>query len=150
MKVEVQVDTSISEKEVIIKTNQLDKDSSDLMAYVQGYEKKLLLHGKYKEMIPISMMDIMYIYACQKKVYIKTQEQLFEVRERLYELEEKLDMIQFVRISKSEIVNLKFASHFDMSYVNTISITMKDTHRSIVSRRYVAKIRKVLERMRHT
>lgn len=51
---------------------------------------------------------------------------------------------QFVRISNSEIINLKKVKNFDLSFVGTISVEMANGTTTYVSRRYVAKIKKLL------
>ena len=50
----------------------------------------------------------------------------------------------FVRISNSEIVNLKKVRSIDLSFVGTICMEMTDGEVSYVSRRYVSKIKKIL------
>ena len=62
---------------------------------------------------------------------------------RLYELEERLDN-RFVRISNSEIVNLKKVKSLDLSFVGTICMELSNGEVSYVSRRYVSKMKKIL------
>ena len=59
-------------------------------------------------------------------------------------MENILDKTKFVRISKSEIINLKAVKNFDLSFTGTISVEMKNGKISYVSRRFVAKIKKIL------
>jgi len=66
------------------------------------------------------------------------------LRLRLYELEERLRPFSFVRISNSEIINLKRVRSFDLSLVGTICVTLSDGSKAYVSRRYVPKIKEVL------
>ncbi|MEE3451384.1 MAG: LytTR family DNA-binding domain-containing protein, partial [Acutalibacteraceae bacterium] len=66
------------------------------------------------------------------------------LRQRLYELEEQLNKYSFVRISNSEIINLKKVRNFDLSLSGTICVTLSDGTATYVSRRYVSKIKKVL------
>jgi DNA-binding LytR/AlgR family response regulator len=61
----------------------------------------------------------------------------------LYELEERLDN-RFVRISNSEIVNLKKVKSLDLSFVGTICMELSNGEVSYVSRRYVSKMKKIL------
>ena len=61
---------------------------------------------------------------------------------RLYELEERLDN-RFVRISNSEIVNLKKVKSLDLSFVGTICMELSNGEVSYVSRRYVSKMKKI-------
>ena len=60
------------------------------------------------------------------------------------ELEERLAKDRFVRISNSEIINLKQVKGFDLSFAGTICVTLSGGTVTYVSRRYVAKIKQVL------
>ena len=84
------------------------------------------------------------IYANDKKVFAVTGEGEYVLRQRLYELEERLDGRWFVRISNSEIINLKKVGHFDLSFTGTICVKLSDGTTTYVSRRYVSKIKKIL------
>ena len=66
------------------------------------------------------------------------------LKKRLYELEELLDKTKFVRISNSEIINLKKVKHFDLSITWTICVRLSDGTAAYVSRRYINKIKKIL------
>ena len=50
----------------------------------------------------------------------------------------------FVRISHSEIINLRKAKAFDLRLSGTISVRLADRSVSYVSRRYVARIKQLL------
>ena len=50
----------------------------------------------------------------------------------------------FVRISNSEIINLKKVKSFDLSFAGTICVTLSNGQTTYVSRRYVSKIKQVL------
>ena len=50
----------------------------------------------------------------------------------------------FVRISRSEIINIKKIGKLDMSLTGTIRIQMKNGYSTFVSRRNVAKLKKLL------
>ena len=68
----------------------------------------------------------------------------YTLRLRLYEAEERLKPLRFVRISNSEIINLKKVRSFDLSFTGTICVILADGSKTYVSRRYVSKIKEVL------
>ena len=84
------------------------------------------------------------IYSGGGKVMAVTDEGEFILKSRLYEMEEMLDGMKFVRISNSELINLKKVKGFDLSLTGTICVKMKDKSVTYVSRRYVTKIKKIL------
>ena len=88
--------------------------------------------------------DIYRIYAEQQKVLAVTEKGVFQIRMRLYQLEEKLAGRKFVRISNSEIINLRKTAKFDLSIAGTIQVRLKNGQSTYVSRRYVSKIKEIL------
>lgn len=84
------------------------------------------------------------IYASAGKVFAVTHKGEYVLRLRLYEIEERLPSHQFVRISNSEIINLKNVNNFDMSFTGTICVKLANGTVTYVSRRYVSKLKKIL------
>ena len=88
--------------------------------------------------------EIDRIYASGGKVYAETKNDAFLLRLRLYEAEQRLANASFVRISNSEIINLKKVRGFDLSFTGTICVSLSNGTVTYVSRRYVAKIKQLL------
>ena len=88
--------------------------------------------------------DILRLYGEDKAVRAQTADGVYTVPLRLYELEERLDRQQFVRISHSEIVNLRQVTGLDLGLTGTIRMTLTGGVTTYVSRRYVKKIKEVL------
>lgn len=85
------------------------------------------------------------LYAQDKGVFARREDgQVFSLRFRLYELEERLDSHTFVRISHSEMVNLKKVTALDLKLSGTIKMSLADGTACYVSRRYVKKIKEAL------
>ena len=92
----------------------------------------------------VYVTDIFRIYTGNQKVYIQTLQGEYAIRYRLYELEEALDKKQFLRISNSEIVNVKKIRDIDLSIIGRICIRFSNDTQTYVSRRYIPKIKKSL------
>ena len=86
--------------------------------------------------------EIIRIYTQQRKVLLDSRRGTFALRSRLYELEEELGD-EFVRISNGEIVNRRCILSLDFSLTGTIRLNLKGGIETYVSRRYVARIRKI-------
>ena len=93
---------------------------------------------------PLREEDLLRCYGEDKGVKAQTAGGVYDLRERLYELEGKLDRHTFVRISHSEIVNLKKVAALDLSLTGTIRMTLAGGTVCYVSRRYVKKIKEAL------
>lgn len=106
-------------------------------------DMKIRVHKEHESKVVVPS-QIIRIYSQNKKVYVRTKDDCYEVKERLYTLEEQLKDRDFVRISNSEIVNIEQIEKLDMSHVGTIKMYMKNQDETYVSRRYVSKIKEVL------
>jgi BMFP domain-containing protein YqiC len=151
-KVQIEIDPSCNEPEVIIRTNKMTDEIQDIVQKLSAVRQEVLVG--FNEDIArtveihnaqiIEISDIISVYAADKKVFAQTRAGNFVLRVRLYELEERLDKAQFVRINNSEIVNLKSINNLDFSFTGTIEITLEGGTKSRVSRRYVPKIKQIL------
>ena len=88
--------------------------------------------------------EIYRIFSASGKVLAETADGEYVLRLRLYEVEQRLDSREFVRISNSDIINLKKVRSFDLSFSGTICITLSNGTVAYVSRRSVAKIKQIL------
>jgi len=144
MQVEIKVDASCAETKVIIVTNKMTEDISELAKHISEQKPSVLVGFKDDNASVIDYADIIRLYSANQRVYAVTKSGEYIMRLRLYELEQRLNSAVFVRISNSEIINLKEVDGFDLSYSGTICVKFRDSSTTFVSRRYVAKIKQVL------
>lgn len=144
MKVEIRVDESLDENQVIILTPELNKESLALKERIEN-ENPMVLTGFYEDKLEfINPDDIVRIYANEKKVFAVTMDKLYLLRLPLYKVYERLDKNKFIRISNSEIINLRKSKSFDLAYIGTISIEMENGDICYVSRRTLKKVKEIL------
>ncbi|MCY8491174.1 LytTR family DNA-binding domain-containing protein [Bacillus atrophaeus] len=144
MKVEVSIDPSYKEPKIIIQTDRMTDEISDIMKRLSETYMDSLAVFSDRGVEIVDCKDIVRIYAAKQKVFVQTGAGIFTVRSRLYELEEKLERQFFVRISNSEIVNMKMIKNMDISMTGTIGVILKGDIKTYASRRYVSKIKKQL------
>lgn len=148
MKIEVKIDEHAKETRVIILTPRMDESVSELMKRISG-ERPQVIAGFAEDTVALLDQEEIYrVYAGGGKVYCETQSGTWNLRMRLYEIEERLEKSRFVRISNSEIINLKRVKGFDLSLSGTIRVSLTNGAVTYVSRRYVSKIKQVLGIMR--
>ncbi|HIY02043.1 MAG TPA: LytTR family transcriptional regulator [Candidatus Blautia faecipullorum] len=144
MQIEIKIDNSCRETKIIVVTDKMTDEINTLVKKLAG-DTPQLIAGLQKDTLKIlDQHDIFRIYAANGKVYAETEDGEYLLRLRLYELEERLDKNDFVRISNSEMINLKKVKGFDLSYTGTICVSFLNDTVTYVSRRYVKKIKQVL------
>lgn len=144
MQVEIKIDAACKEPKIVIFTDKMTDAVNVLVEKISDKSPQILSGFRGDTLEILEQSDIFRIYAAAGRVYAKTVNGEYTLRLRLYELEERLDKDRFVRISNSEIINLKKVKCFDLRFTGTICVTFLDGSASYVSRRYVRKIKQVL------
>lgn len=94
--------------------------------------------GEYEDrMYEISISDLYYAEAVDKKTYLYTKDRVYASGERLYELEEMLSDASFVRISKSVLVNLMKITAISPALNGRFQALLSNGEEVIISRKYV-------------
>lgn len=124
-----------NEINIVIEYFNKNKDINELSEYISKFNKrrKEIYAKKNNMIIPILKENIIKIYSLGKSNYCKTIVGEYEIKSKLYEVEDLDD--NFIRISKSCIVNIKHIKCFDLSYTGRILIRFDDNTEEIVSRR---------------
>ena len=144
VQVEVRLDKSADEPKVIILTSRMTEEVHSIVQMLSESEPKLIAGFREDTVTVLDEKDILKIYAANGKVYAVLPTGEYTLRLRLYEIEERLKAQHFVRISNSEIINLKKVKSFDLSFTGTICVVLSDGSKTYASRRYVAKLKEVL------
>ncbi len=144
MQIEIKIDSEYKEPKVLVLTDRMSEEVNALVAKLSADAPQMLSGFKEDALKILEQTDIYRIYAAGGKVYAVTSTGEYTLRLRLYELEERLDKNSFVRISNSEIINLKKVDSFDLSFAGTICVTLTNGTSTYVSRRFVSKIKQVL------
>lgn len=144
MRVEVKIDNSCIEPKIIVLTASMTEEVSKVIQKLSDNNPQIITGSKNEKIEVLEQNELIRIYAANSRVFAVTNSGEYLLRLRLYEAEEQLDPNQFVRISNSEIINLKKVKSFDLSFAGTICVELSNGTTTFVSRRYVSKIKKIL------
>ena len=133
MKVELNIDKKFEEAIVTISANKVDDEIQNLVNYIENKEDYLTGISAGKVCL-LNLEDIIRVYVENRKVYVVTVEGRFIVRKKLYEVHSMLTK-DFIKISQSEIANIKYIHSLDLGLRGTIVINYKNSDISYVSRR---------------
>ena len=144
MQIEIKIDDSCKDPKIIVVTNEMTDEINLLLKKLSEDTPQIIAGFSSNAVTILEQEEIIRVYAEDGKVISITTKGEYNVRLRLYELEERLDKSRFVRISNSEIINLRKVKGFDLSFSGTICVKLSNGASTYVSRRYVAKIKQVL------
>lgn len=144
MQIEIKMDENYREPKIIIMTDKMTDEVNDIVKKLSDEQPQLIAGFKDDSVQVLEPSSIYRVYAQSGKVFAETNKGNYLLRLRLYEAEERLEKLSFVRISNSDIINLKKVKSFDLSFAGTICITLSNGTVTYVSRRTVSKIKKLL------
>ena len=144
MQVEIRIDSTVREPKVIVLTDRMTDEVNEIVRKISETEPTMLAGFREDTVTVLDPEEIYRIYAANGKVFAVTGKAEYTLRMRLYEVEERFRRSSFVRISNSEIINLKMVRSFDLSLAGTIRVALKNGETAYVSRRYVGKIKEAL------
>lgn len=143
MKVTVQYNQQLLKDELLISACE---QSPSLTRIVDFAEKELfyVIGLREKEKVRIDLKNIQRIYSANKQVFCVANGQEYQLSERLYQLQEKLPN-SFVQISRTEIIQIQTVEKFTITKSGIIEIIFTDGQKTSASRRYLKKVREVLD-----
>ena len=144
MEIEIKIDSGYKIPKAVILTDRVTEEVSALVARLSENPAQVISGFRDNVLTVLEQGEIIRIYSADGRVFAVTDKGEFTLRRRLYEMEEQLDGARFVRISNSEIINLRRVKCFDLNLAGTVRVTMCNTDVTYVSRRYVSKIKRIL------
>ena len=108
---------------------------NDFKEYIEKYNKQELLGRVNNELVQINYKDVIIFYSDKKNNYCKTKAGEYIVKDKLYNIETYSN--DFVRISKSRIVNIRHINSFNIGEIGKIIVELDDGTREVISRRKV-------------
>ena len=144
MDIEIKIDEDCKTPKIVIYTEQVNDELMKLVNKLKSADEEKLIGFKDEEAFLIDLSKIELIYTENKKIFARIDGEAYQIKKRIFELEECLEDIDFVRISNSEIVNLKKVLSIDFKLTGTMMLKLKSGNNTFVSRRYVKKIKEYL------
>ena len=144
MRIEIKIEEGCDEPKIVVVTKRVTDEINEIVKKLSEEQSQVIAGFRGEQVIVLEPNQIVRIYASNGKVYAEAENGTYFLRLRLYEMEQRLEKQSFVRISNSEIINLKKVEGFDLSFAGTICVSLSNGTVTYVSRRYVAKIKQLL------
>lgn len=129
--------------QVVIKCRQINEKIRRLKTHIELFDNKIQAKRE-NELCFVKAADVLYFESVDNHIFLYTEDNVMEVKQRLYELELILSDKDFIRISKSQIVNINKISTLKPEINRTILVTMSNEEQLYVSRKYVKAFRSIL------
>ncbi len=143
MKITIETPKANEEDEIIIKCRSIDEEIMKVIYLLKEEEERLTAY-RDRDIVKLFPKDIYYFESVDNKVFAYCEKQVFEVRLKLYEVEKALSSKDFIRISKSVVVNLNKIKSVTPMFNGRFEGKLLNGERITISRQYVPDLKKAL------
>ena len=141
------IENSNAEKtKVTIEYKEKDEQVNKLIDFVEHLEEveNCFTASADGRIYNISINDILYIETVDRKTFGYTVNEVYELGFKLYEIEARYKLMDYMRISKSCIVNLKKIHSLKPDFGGKILATMENNEKLYISRQYASVLKEKL------
>jgi Response regulator of the LytR/AlgR family len=136
MKLLVKKSADYKETEIIIKCEKVDDRLDNIIQYIRQNTFSITgVKDGHTKIIPTD--DVFYFDSTDERTFIYLESDVYECSMKLYELEQQLADANFVRISKSCIVNLMKLDSVRPLINSRYEAKLENGEKLIISRHYL-------------
>ena len=144
MRVKLEIQEQYKEMEIHVCYHQKDEQVEQTMRQISELLEERIQVSDGRDIHLLTLGEIIRCYTEGQKVLVQTPGGVFQSGLKLYELEEKLLPGDFVRISRSELVNIHCIRQLDMNLIGTIRVILSDGTETYTSRRCIPMLKEAL------
>ena len=143
MKITINEKGNLDETEIIINCRQVDEEIMRICVGLRIFDKKVagLLDG---QTFILNVSDILYAETVDRKTFLYTAAGVYETSLKLYELEERLAGEDFIRATKSCVLNFAKVKSLRGDFGGRMLCILENGEKVTVSRQYAITIKEKL------
>lgn len=150
MKIKIEIDDSLDEKEILIRCPSIDGEIQEMQKAISDIIQKssrfIFYQGDTEYYL--SLKNILFFETSGSNIHAHTAGEVYQTRYKLYELEEMLPG-NFMRVSKSAILNTDHIYSISRNLTSSSVVEFTNTHKQVfVSRYYYKPLKFKLEEKR--
>lgn len=141
---DIQVEEQYTEGlQVVIRCPEKTEQIRRLRAHIALFDSKLQAKADGTTCF-VNAGDVLYFESVDDRTFLYTDNAVMEIAYRLYELELMLSERDFLRISKSQIVNIQKTRALHPELNRTLTATLCSGEKLTISRKYVPHLKQLL------
>ena len=143
MDVEIEQVGRERKEQVLIRCHAVTEEVREIAAFVKSRQGSLT-GVKDSRQYEITVSDIYYFESVDGKTFLYTKDQVYETSHRIYELESMLRPKNFLRVSKSMLLNLMKIRSIQSALNGRFAAVLLSGEEVIISRSYVKGLKAAL------
>lgn len=142
MKIVIEESHDGEEDQIIIKCREMTEELIHLLAMIKSHDTLIAYDGN--NIHRIQPKEIYYIEVIDNKTFLYCKNKVLESKQKLYELDNFLSKSDFLRVSKSVLLNLSKIKTLSPALSGRFEATLSNNEKIIISRQYVSDLKKIL------
>lgn len=130
------------EEQILVKCRQMTPELLRVLALLKAQDVLVAYDGN--EIHRIRPSGVYYIEVVDNKTFLYCKDKVYESKQKLYELEDDLTGSDFLRVSKSVIINLSKIKSLSPALSGRFEAALGNGEKVIISRQYVVDLKKKL------
>lgn len=131
------------EEQIIIRCSEINNEILHLLSDIKSQQLSII--GYEQNVIhKLSPAEVYYFDTVDNKTFAYCSSKVFEIRKKLYELEAEFENTDFLRISKSVILNIRKIKRINPAFSGRFEAFLDNGEKIIISRQYVPNLKKKL------
>ncbi|OFI49440.1 hypothetical protein BG261_02360 [Floricoccus tropicus] len=144
MKVNLYIDENEKDSRIDIYSDAMNEEIEEILKLQNLITNKNIVAYSDDKIFIFEPEEIIRIYSESRKVLVETLDsKIYKLKIPLYEVEEVFQE-EFIRISKSELVNFFQLQQLEQAFNGQIKLTLKNGQTAYVSRRFVKELKRRL------
>lgn len=143
MKVEIKISDDVPETNIVIYTKEITEEITQVAAAIKNATGKIITVWENGQIIVLRPEEIYMVRVENEKTTVYGKTQSYSCSKRLYEIEEIMGN-DFMRISKSVLINLNYLDCVEPSFNGMMLLKLKNGSKDYVSRKYLPALKHYL------
>lgn len=143
MKVEIKISDDVPEPNIVIYTKEITEEITQIAAAIKNATGKVITVWDNGRIIVLRPEEIYMVRVENEKTAVYGKTQSYSCSKRLYEIQEIMGN-DFMRISKSVLINLKYLDCVEPSFNGVMLLKLKNGSKDYVSRKYLPALKNYL------
>ena len=143
MKTTIEMIDSSTEEQAILKIRRLSPSIEKVIGILKEEEHFLIAEAD-NAMYKVPFTTILYIEVVDKKSFIYTAQHIYQSSDKLYQLQEKLTPFDFIRVSKSLLLNIDAIKAISPLLSGRFEALLINDEKVAISRKYVPELKRGL------
>jgi len=130
------------EDQIIIKCREMPDELLRVLSILKSQGNLIAYDGN--EIHRVLPKAIYYVEVVDNKTFLYCEDKVLESKQKLYELESYLSSSDFLRVSKSVLLNLSKIKSLSPALNGRFEATLDNNEKIIISRQYVCDLKEML------